>query len=155
MAEKSTTFLDTTVSIINGKISTNLYRKPTDRVQYLLPDSCHPSHVTNSIPYSLALRIVRICSEPEDREVKFEELKQMLISRHYNRNIVNAAIAKAKTVPREIALEKVIKKPNERVIFVLTYNPRLPSISNIMVKHWRTLTKDKKMLEVFPAPPPP
>ena len=63
IADRSTTFLDTKVSIKNGKISTTLYRKPTDRVQYLLPDSCHPSHVTSSIPYSLALRIVRICSE--------------------------------------------------------------------------------------------
>ena len=73
-----------------------------------------------------------------------EELRQMLISRNYNRNIVNAAITKAKTVTREIALQKVVKKKNERIIFVLTFNPRLPSISNIMVKHWRTLTKDKK-----------
>ena len=82
-----------------------------------------------------------------------EELRHMLISRNYNRNIVNAAIIKAKSIPREIALQKVVKKPNERVIFVLTFNPRLPSISNIMVKHWRTLTKDKKMLEIFPQPP--
>ena len=48
-----------------------------------------------------------------------EELRQMLISRSYNRNIVNAAIMKAKTVPRELALEKVTKRKNERVIFDL------------------------------------
>ena len=143
----------TTVTITNGKITTNLYRKPTNRVQYLLPDYCHPSHVTNSISYSLALQIVRICSEPEEREVKMEELRQKLISRNYNRNIVNAAIIKAKCVIRELALQKVVKKKNERVIFVLTFNPRLPSISNIMVRYWRTLTKDKKMLEMFPSPP--
>ena len=66
--------------------------------------------VTNSIPYSLALRIVRICSEPEDKETKMEELRQMLVSRNYNRNIVNAAITKAKTVTRGMALQKVVKK---------------------------------------------
>ena len=79
--------------------------------------------------------------------------ERTLISRNYNRNIVNAAIMKAKSVTRETALQREVKKKNERVIFVPTFNPRLPSISNIMVKHWRTMTKVKKMLEMFPSPP--
>ena len=37
------------ISIKNGKIVTDLYRKPTDRVQYLLPSSCHPNHIFNNI----------------------------------------------------------------------------------------------------------
>ena len=40
---KTVIFLDTTVTIKNGTITTDLYRKPTDRIQYLLPSSCHPS----------------------------------------------------------------------------------------------------------------
>ena len=39
------------------------------------------------------------------------------------------------------------------MVFAVTFNPRLPSISGIIVKHWRTITKDKKMLEMFPKPP--
>ena len=35
-------FLDTSLSIREGKINSDLYRKPSDRVQYLLPSSCHP-----------------------------------------------------------------------------------------------------------------
>ena len=101
-----------------------------DRVQYLLPDSCQPSHVTTSIPYSLALRIVWICSEQNEREEKFEDLRQMLISRNYNRNIVNAAIIKAKGVPREVALQEVVKKPNERVFTFLI------CIMFIFIFHW-------------------
>ena len=39
-------YLDTSVSIDKeGKIICDLYRKPTDRCQYLLPSSCHPKHV--------------------------------------------------------------------------------------------------------------
>ena len=37
-------FLDTLVSIQDGKLVTDLYRKPTDRCMYLLPSSCHPTH---------------------------------------------------------------------------------------------------------------
>ena len=60
--EKSTSYLDMEIKIVNGVITTDLYRKPTDKIQYLLPSSCHPSHIFDNIPYSLALRIVRILS---------------------------------------------------------------------------------------------
>ena len=73
-------------------IITDLYRKETDRVQYLLPSSCHPSHVFNHIPYSLALRLVRICSNRDSLLQRMDELKEMLISRAYNKNIITAAI---------------------------------------------------------------
>ena len=84
-----------------GHLLTNtLYKKETDRNQYLLTSSCHPSHVTYNIPFSLALRIVRICSKPEAREKKFLELKQMLLDRDYPNKIIDAAIEKARNIPR-------------------------------------------------------
>ena len=49
------------VSLTNdGNISTDLYTKPTDKHQHLLYSSCHPLHT--NIPFSLALRLRRICS---------------------------------------------------------------------------------------------
>ena len=145
---KSTIFLDTTVTIWeDGSITTDLFRKPTDRVQYLLPTSCHPSHTFKSIPFSLALRLIRIVSEKDQLEIRLTELKDMLVSRNYNKNIVVAAIEKAKLIPREKALERVVKAKNNRVMFTVTYNPKLPSISRIIIKHWRTMTKDKKIVE--------
>ena len=47
---RSVPFLDTSVSVKGGKFSTDLYKKPTDRCQYLLPSSCHPSHIVKNIP---------------------------------------------------------------------------------------------------------
>ena len=35
----------------------------------------------------------------------------------------------------------------------LTYHPKLPSVSTIISKHWRTLQKDQKAKEIFPLPP--
>ena len=40
----SLAFLDTSCEISENKIVVDLYRKPTDRNQYLLTSSCHPSH---------------------------------------------------------------------------------------------------------------
>ena len=48
-------FLDTSSSLSEGELSTDLYSKSTDTNQYLLPSSCHPPHVTNSIPYIVKL----------------------------------------------------------------------------------------------------
>ena len=68
---------------------TDLYRKPTDRNRYLLTSSCHPAHVTNNIPFSLALRIVRICSDKVSRDTRLEELNKLLLSRKYKPGFSN------------------------------------------------------------------
>ena len=59
---RSIPFLDTLVEIIDEKIITDLYDKPTNTHQYLTNESCHPPHVLENIPYSLCYRLVRICS---------------------------------------------------------------------------------------------
>ena len=107
--ERSTNFLDLKITITDEGIITDLYKKETDRVQYLLPSSCHPSHVFNNIPYSLALRLVRICSNHDTLLKRMDELKDMLLSRSYNKNIISSAIKRALETKREDALKRVEK----------------------------------------------
>ena len=57
--------LDTYTTCKNGIMSTDIYNKLADKHQYLSPQSCHPKHCTESIPYSQALRIKRICSNEQ------------------------------------------------------------------------------------------
>ena len=133
---------------------TDLYRKETDRNQYLLTSSCHPAHVTENIPFSLALRIVRICSHSEARERRFSELKSLLLERDYRPGCVDAAIKKARNITRTEALKRVVRsKTTHRSVFAITYDPRLPSISKIVQKHWRSMKQDPYLAEVFPLPP--
>ena len=148
-------FLDTSLSIRGGKINSDLYRKPSDRVQYLLPTSCHPPHCADNIPYSLALRIIRICTDESERDLRLSELKEMLISRQYKRGLCDAAIEKALAVPRHEALKKVIrKKDNDRVVLAIRYHPKLPSATEIVGKHYRTMiNSDPYLKEVFKKPP--
>ena len=56
-------------------------------------------------------------------------------------------------IPREIALQKVKKNDNERPVFVITYNPALPSLAQIMKKHWKVMVNDLYLKKVFPVPP--
>jgi hypothetical protein len=153
--QSSIPFLDVSCSIQNGKIETDLYRKETDRNMYLLPSSCHPPSCTKNIPFSLSLRIVRICSKPEYREKQFIKLKELMVSRGYSDRSLDSAIERARTIPRHVALKRVLKKQEmKRPVFALTYDPRLPSIQNIQAKHWRSMVgQDPYLSEVFTQPP--
>ena len=148
-------FLDTSCSIQNRKIILDLYRKPTDRNQYLLTSSIHPAHCHENIPLSLAMRITRICTIPETRDKRHQELKEMLLDRDYRSGMIDAAIQKAKAVPRSQAIKFVAKQEsNKRPTFVVSYDPRLPNIQNITQKHWRAMSRlDPYLAEVYNEPP--
>ena len=120
-------FLDVNVSLTNdGNISTDLYTKPTDKHQHLLYTSCHPLHTKKAIPFSLALRLRRICSTDETFNLRAAQLTTYLLKRRlqmklcvtrgggncaqpniprgYNRNFVTKQIQRAANIPRTIAL---------------------------------------------------
>ena len=84
------------------------------------------------------------------------ELKELLLSRNYKSSLVDAAIERARQIPRMEAIKKVVKnlnKPN-RPVLAITYDPRLPCIPQILKRHWRTMVKfDPHLAEIFPLPP--
>jgi hypothetical protein len=105
------------------------------------------------VPYSLALRLLRICSDKDDLSKRLTELKEMLISRRYNKNIIQDSIEKVTKLDRLEILKKTNRPKTDRVVLAITYHPKLPSVSNIIKKHWRTLNRDPKAREMFPQPP--
>ena len=71
-SNSSIAFLDIKQHIDDqGKIDTDLYKKPTDTNQYLHFTSSHPRHMKTGIPYGLALRICRICTKTEWRDAVY------------------------------------------------------------------------------------
>ena len=127
-------FLDVNVSLTNdGNISTDLYTKPADKHQHLLYSSCHPLHTKKAIPFSLALRLRRICSTDATFHTRTAQLATYLLKRGYNRNFVNKQIRRAADIPRQLTLQtKDINKP-KRIPFITTFNPSLP---HIIKKHF-------------------
>ena len=153
--ESSIPFLDTSLSIQHGKIEVDLYKKPSDRNQYLLTSSCHPPDCLTAIPYSLALRINRICTDTNKRNMRLQELKELLLERQYKSSIIDAAIKRAIKIPRSEAIKKVAKQTNnKRPVFAVTWDPRMPNLSKMQKKHWRSMTsQDPYLREAFPQPP--
>lgn len=157
-ATRSVEFLDMRIWVDeDGVIQTDLFVKKNAKNQYLLPSSNHPSHICKNIPYSLAYRIKRICSQPEQCEVRFGELRQLLLERGYRRRVVDSALDRVRLLDREVMLEKVVKVDQgmqDRVRAVFRFDRRLPDLSGIFRKNWQVMVEDdKRLLEVFPKPP--
>ena len=61
-------FLDLKLKWENGKITVDVYSKPTNSFTYVLPTTCYPRKSINNIPHGIALRLRRIC----DSDKKFK-----------------------------------------------------------------------------------
>ena len=75
-SQTSINFLDVTVSLIDGKVTTNLYVKPTDSHHYFHSSSCHPYHCKKGIPYSQALPLNRFFSDPISFDRRCDDLEK-------------------------------------------------------------------------------
>ena len=148
---KSVAFLDTRITIKNGKLTTDLYKKETHSAQYLLPSSTHPPHCTKNIPYSLAYRLRRICSEEEDFEERLTELRNMLQVRKYRRKTIDEAFDRARKISRQEALKKVQRQNSSqgKVTFVIPFDPRLPQISKIIQNQFALMKQDPLCAKIF------
>ena len=131
----------------------DLYSKPTDKHQYILPWSCHPPHVTKNIPYSLALRVRRICSDDKTFELRTSQLSDHLTKRGYRQNNISSAIEKVKHKSRSDLLSHKEKDSREVLPFVATYHPELPKIRQIIDNHWSTITSSVTHSIIFPNKP--
>ena len=133
----------------------DILKKETDRNQYFLSTSCHPAPTSKAIPYSLYLRIVRTCTDIIKRDIRLQKLKNSVLARVYSSRSWDAAIKRAKSIPREVALIKVPKQNLKTdPIFALTYDPRLSSITKSTVRHWGSFAhRDSPLASVFQIPP--
>ena len=157
-SERSTTsipFLNVNIQLHNGKIETDLYCKPTDKHQYLLCSSSHPFYTKKSIPYSIALRLRRICSKADSFNIRATELELYLTKRGYKNRFVKSQIARAKLIPRNDALNEHnhdTPKPT-RVPFIVTYNPALSNIREILYKKQPILDSPERLHNIFSETP--
>ena len=85
----------------NNQLATDLYIKPTDMHQYLHASSCHVYHSKESIHYSLALRLNRICSENWFYDKRCNKLEVWLRERGFTYKLVRQQIFKARKCKRK------------------------------------------------------
>jgi hypothetical protein len=146
-------YLDTTLSIVDGKLTTDLHVKPTDANMCLPFHSCHPRHCTRSIPYSQALRLRRICSDDETFFIRAKQLKDKLQKRGYPNKLVQDSINKVAVLPRENTLIYKTKEKTDRVPIIITHNPQNPPLSTWLKDYMPILHSSARMRKAAPDPP--
>ena len=147
-------FLDVTVSLDNNnKISIDLFVKSTDTHQYLLHTSCHPSHIKKSIPFSLALRIRRICSTTEKFQQRTNELLEFLCKRGHRRQYVQSQMNKV-SKSRAVTLfftnqkQEILTDLSSLLLITLVFQTLIMS-----KKYYPILTATERCQEAFKDTP--
>ena len=145
-------FLDVMVRIINNKLETDLFSKPTDSHDYLLYSSAHPQRCKDSIPYSQFLRIRRICSRMEDYEYNVIQLSSHFIRRQYPEELILDAAILARRLDRDTLLNterEPIEQDKEKVFLITTFHPSDHQVREVVHKNWDILGQSPTTDKLF------
>ena len=130
-------FMDLTISITNGNISTSLYEKPLNLHLYIPPHSDHPPGLLPRIVHSTLFRIFTLCSDPQDRilrtKVFFKRLQACGYKSDQIKPLFNKAIARAQ---RYSGPTNRATSDNNTVILHLPFHPNNPPSHQIQ-QAWR------------------
>ena len=153
---KQINFLDTTAILTTeGRLQSTLYCKPTDTHSYLHFTSCHPHHVCKSLPYSQFLRVIKICSVVEDRDIHLNLMKTHFIKRGYPLPLLEQCKRKAllKTRDELLSPNRPRKDPSSKVALIHKFNPRNPNTKKLIMHYWPILQLSPECKKVFSETP--
>ena len=151
----SIVFLDLRLTVAGPMIMTSMYSKASDTHAYLMPESCHPSHVCRNIPKGVMKRVKRNCSEETVCRQGYEEYKDYLLERGYNSQLIDEAIVEADATPRDqlIGLTGKDTQTNssskKQFPLVVKFNPRLPPMSKFVNQHLHILELSDQTKKLF------
>ena len=143
-------FLDLKITCLNGKLSVDVYSKPTNSFTYVMPSMYYPMKNINKVPQGTALRLRRICNTTEKYESHTDEYKNYLLAHDY-KPLVNDQFKKIGLKSREDARKSKPKTNHvSKIKFVTKYNPKLPKIDGIIKKHISIIHSDDALKTLFP-----
>ena len=144
-------FLDFKVSFCDGKLTTDMHVKPTDRHQYLHYTSAHPNHTKRSIVYSQALRFSRICSYKNAFEKHLEEMKSWFRVRGYPDNLVKKVMGKVCFSKSTGSKSK--SQESKGIPLVIKFYPKFKLIGQLLNKYLHIWYMDQETKNGFiPGP---
>ena len=141
-SKSSISFLHTGLCIKKNKLYTKLYRKQTDRQNFLHKDSEHtrsysiePSTKNQTSLYSIR----RLWTS-------LQELKQFL-EQGYNSELLDKHIKATEKLNRNELIKSTKKYTpiNRRIPLAIIYNQFLPNINKIIRKNWNILSVNKSL----------
>lgn len=105
-----------------GFIHTRPYSKPTDAHIYLDFGSYHPNKQKESIPFSQAVRLRRICSDIHDFDTATKQMAGFFTNRGYPYRLLTDAIRKARHLDRDELLKNNARNTGTIIPYIIEFN---------------------------------
>ena len=158
ISDKETTFLDT--YIYKGErfekdaiLDVRTHFKQTETFQYTHYSSCHPQGVKKGLIKGEALRLLRTNSSQTIFEEKIANFKAHLLKRGYPEDLINTTLSEVNFKNRKLALQQK-PKTNQRILpFVTQYQPSVPNLKQILMRHWHLIETQPVLSELYKNPP--
>ena len=152
---KMVDYLDATLRINGQSITSDLFTKPTDTHQYLLPSSDHPPHVHRHLPFGLGMRLRAIVSDDANLEDRLAELTGFLKARGYSEDLVKSQLTKVHSIPRSQTLSssrRHTKDNNNRIPLVCRWNSHLSPLDKLLRESFPILQSNPHLRNTFDLP---
>jgi hypothetical protein len=144
------TFLDVDINIDNGQLTTSIHIKPTNHMQYLHYNSCHPPRTIRSIVYSLACRGNRIPNSDQAKSEYISKITGAFSNRGYPKQMVDKQINRA---INHTKIKKANDTPSVRP-FITTYHPKLEKEIRQMLQYAQPILATPETSQLLPKTPP-
>ncbi|XP_041446981.1 uncharacterized protein LOC121403153 [Xenopus laevis] len=154
----SINFLDVKITKTGEGLSTELFRKPTDRNSLLHSSSFHNPKCIAAIPKGQFLRARRIASDDFKYWDAANSLSKRFKEKGYNPRKLNEIARDVSFIPRDQLLstkitQKLDNKKNERIPFVSKYSNQSDQIEKVIKRFWPILQQDKILKHHCSNPP--
>ena len=149
-------FLDMTVLIrADHKLSTTLYRKPTDCAALLHFHSNYSLKCKESIVFSKALRCNLLIAEDNLLQGELDSLTISLLARKYPLDVITHNISKALLLPGDILLHETTKASGPIAVLpiVTPYSLEGKIFSQSVRDRWHIIENDPQLHNIWPNPP--
>jgi hypothetical protein len=128
-------FMDLSLSIINNRVTTTIYKKKHNLYLYIPPHSAHPPGITKSLIFGYILRLHRLCTNRHDIQHKSQEFFQRLTERGHNPRTLTPLFQRAHHTALTYLTQQhhasfVQSPPNLNKTFLhLPYHPQDPPVA--------------------------
>ena len=130
-------FMDLTITIKNGHVSTSLFEKPLNLHLCIPPHSAHPPGLLPGIVHSTLFCIFTLCSDHDDRVLRTRVFFKRLQARDYKSDKIKSLFYKAITqAERYSGPTNSTRNDHTSVIFHVPFHPNDPPSYKIQ-QAWR------------------
>ena len=148
-SETGLSFLNIFLYKEDGKLLTDVYYKSTDSHDYMPFNSCHPRHVKENNPKTLARIICTIVTDPKRKIYRLNELKIWLLKAGYPTSLINNGFSEILNIEQSVLRQKVTHPPENVLPFVQTHNPKNPHVYPHLLNAWNMLLSSEKYSKKF------